>query len=635
MFMDQICSIDRSFLLPYKDVKELANNKWKGKVPNWYQKILRHNTLSQNLRLVNPLTDPPIQHIKYNTPTIVRQEEHTPCNQWIVFWDASTSTAIYGKTIRQINRPGANSITQIQHYIPLTPKDEQLDLTPWKRLAILQPCRSCYRHTYNVDNPLLCTFYMSTSSLITFQTTPINRIPTHIPDKKKSWRYPSKPFLTLRTLAYNYFLTLSRSYRIPNHSLNSNDLSQPDPLLNFKNVNYNFLPNTPYFVRNIFAGNDNVIQALINLSLEFIDRSTFSFYTDGSLHTDGLLKSHLGFGWLEIGSSSLTYTFNGSTIFQPSSTRAEIFSILMTLLLIFTPILKTLSQHLPILIILAFLTANFKAHDDDVFNNSADLLAKEGCALDPIFLNPRTSPNALMIPTFNLNGPLEKDLRKWSKNTLECCNMLSTINNNSNAYLFNKAKTHPIDWHNTSLWIKRNNNNTICSNLNDKVTGFKIKSFNHTLPTLDIQQRNYPNLYPPGLINCTACNDLVINNEHIGFCPTHLDTLNNSLQKIKDAFLLKLIDASDVPSAMDINAWVEHSQMFSPVTNDDHPVYLVLHQCVPSTLTSLIKMFVKNNKARLSMINFFMDLFFKDITRPFWKLHSSLMHAWEKARNIM
>ncbi|GBB98539.1 hypothetical protein RclHR1_32560001 [Rhizophagus clarus] len=34
------------------------------------------------------------------------------------------------------------------------------------------------------------------------------------------------------------------------------------------------------------------------------------------------------------------------------------------------------------------------------------------------------------------------------------------------------------------------------------------------------------------------------------------------------------------------------------------------------------------------MIIFFMELFFKDITRPFWKLHSSLMHAWEKARNI-
>ncbi|GBC04569.1 hypothetical protein RclHR1_05750001 [Rhizophagus clarus] len=85
---------------------------------------------------------------------------------------------------------------------------------------------------------------------------------------------------------------------------------------------------------------------------------------------------------------------------------------------------------------------------------------------------------------------------------------------------------------------------------------------------------------------------------------------------------------------MDIRAWVERSQIFSLVTNDDHPVYLVLHQCVPSTLTSLIKIFIKNTKERHAMIIFFMELFFKDITRPFWKLHSSLMHAWEKARNI-
>ncbi|GBB93295.1 hypothetical protein RclHR1_21460001 [Rhizophagus clarus] len=271
MFMNQICSIDGSFLLPYKDIKKLANIKWKGKVPNWYQKILRHNTLFHNLRLVNPLKDPPIQNIKYNTPPIVNQEEHTPRNQWIVFWDANTSTAIYSKTLRQINRPGANSTTQLQHYVPLTLMDNQLDLTPQKRLAILKPCRGCNRHTYNVNNPLLCTFYMSTSSLITFHTTPVNKIPIHIPDKKKSWRYPSQSFLTLRTLAYNYFLILTRSFTHPNHLDNSIDIPQPDPLLNFKDFNFNFIPHTPYFIRNIFAGNDNVIQSLTNLSIEFVN----------------------------------------------------------------------------------------------------------------------------------------------------------------------------------------------------------------------------------------------------------------------------------------------------------------------------------------------------------------------------
>ncbi|GBC02553.1 hypothetical protein RclHR1_04690004 [Rhizophagus clarus] len=619
MFMDQICSIDRSFLLPYKDIKKLANNKWKGKVPNWYQKLLHYNTLSHNLRLVNPLKDPPIQNIKYKTPPIVNHEEHTPRNQWIVFWDTHTSTAIYGKALRQINWPGANSTTQIQHYIPLTLMDNQLDLTPQKRLVILTSCCSCNRHTYNVNNPLLCTFYMSTSSLLTFQTTPVNKIPIHIPDKKKSWRYPSQPFLTLRTLAYNYFLTLSRSFKHPSYLDNSIDILQPDPLLNYKDFNFNFIPNTLYFIRNIFTGNDNVIQSLTNLSIEFVNRSTFSFYTDGSLHTDSLLKSHLGFGWLKVGSPPHTFTFKGSIIFQPSSTRAEIFSILICLITvpndsnidIYTDsqnfistynninnpcfsqrkLLKINNHHTWQAILylvkqksLHISLHKVKAHDDDVLNNSADLLVKEGCALDPIFLNPQTSPNALIVLTFNLNGPLEKDLRKWSKNTLECCNMLSTINNTSNAYLFNKAKTHLIDWHNTSLWIKCNNDNTICSNLNDKITGFKIKSFNHTLPTSDLQLRNYPNLFPPGPINCTACNNLVINNVHIGFCPTHLTTLNNSLQKIKEAFILKLIDTSDAPGSMDIKAWVERSQIFSPVTNDDHPVYLVLHQCVTSML---------------------------------------------------
>ncbi|GBC04982.1 hypothetical protein RclHR1_05990011 [Rhizophagus clarus] len=608
MFMDQVCFIDGSFLLPYKDIKKLANNKWKGKVPNWYQKILRNNTLSQNLRLVSPLEDPPIQNIKYNTLTIVNNEEHTPRNQWIVFWDANTSTAIYGKALRQINQTGANSITQIQHYVPLTPIDNQLDLTLRKCLAILKPCRSCNRHIYNVDNPLLCIFYMSTSLLITFKTTPDNKIPMHIPDKKKSWRYPSQPFLTLRTLAYNYFLNLNCFFKHPIHVDKFIDTSQPDPLLNFKDFNYNFIPNTPYFICNIFAGNDNVIQSLINLSIEFVNRLNFSFYTDGSLHTDGPLKSHLGFRWLKVGSPPHTFTFKGSMFFQLSSMRAEIFSIFTCLITVpnnsiiniytdsqnfistYNNINNPCFSHRKLLKInnhhtwqallhlikqksLQISLHKVKAHDDDILNNSADLLAKEGCTLDPIFLNPQTSPNALMVLTFNLNGPLEKDLRKWSKNTLECCNILSTINNTSNAYLFNKARTHPINWHNISL-------------------------FNHTLPTSDLQQRNYPKLFPSGPINCTACNTLIINNGHIGFCPTHLNTLNNSLQKIKESFILKLIDASDVLGLMDIRAWVERSQIFSPITNDDHPIYLILHQCVPQTLTSIIKMFIKNTKER-------------------------------------
>ncbi|GES74707.1 ribonuclease H-like domain-containing protein [Rhizophagus clarus] len=602
MFMDQICSIDGSFLLPYKDIKNslIINGKEKyltgtrrSFVTTRYPKTSDWLTLSRT----------PLYKI-LTTTRLLNQEEYASRNQWIVFWNASTSIAVYGKTLHQINRPGANSITQIQHYLPLTLMDNQLDLTPWKRLAILQPCRSCNRHTYNVDNPLLYTFYMSTSSLITFKTTPANKIPIHIPDKKKYWRYPSQPFLTLQTLAYNYYLTLTRSFKHPSHFDNPVDTSQPDFLLNYKDLNYNFIPNTPYFICNIFAGNDNVIQSLINLSIEFVNRSNFSFYTDGSLHTEGPLKSCLGFGWLEVGSPPHTFTFKGSMIFQPSSTRAEIFSILTCLITV-----------------LYNSTVN-------IYTDSQNFISTYNNINNPCFSHP------LMVPTFNLNGPLEKDLRKWSKNTLECYNMLSTINNSSNAYLFNKARTHPIDWHNTFLWIKCNNDNTICSNLNDKITGFKIKSFNHTLPTSDLQQRNYPNLFPPGPINCTACNNLVINNAHIGFCPTHLTTLNNSLQHIKEAFTLRLINTSDVPSSMDIKAWVERSPIFSPVTNDDHPVYLILHQCVPSTLTSLIKMFIKNTKNRQSMIIFFMELFFKDITRPFWKLHSSLMHAWKKARNI-
>ncbi|GBB88222.1 hypothetical protein RclHR1_14770006 [Rhizophagus clarus] len=70
----------------------------------------------------------------------------------------------------------------------------------------------------------------------------------------------------------------------------------------------------------------------------------------------------------------------------------------------------------------------------------------------------------------------------------------------------------------TSRWLKKNNDNGApCSFSNDKVTGHKIKLFAHILPTADIQQRNYPNLYPQRPLLCTECLSDVYDNSHIGF----------------------------------------------------------------------------------------------------------------------
>ncbi|GBC07310.1 hypothetical protein RclHR1_07390004 [Rhizophagus clarus] len=122
----------------------------------------------------------------------------------------------------------------------------------------------------------------------------------------------------------------------------------------------------------------------------------------------------------------------------------------------------------------------------------SDALAKQGCTLAPIWINPRCLPDSLLSITHNFSGPLDKNIRKWFKTTLNCYTSLSALRNKPMSHLSNLSKRFPVDWNSTSLWMKSNNDNTTCGELNDKITSFKIKNLSHTLPTSDIQIRNYP-----------------------------------------------------------------------------------------------------------------------------------------------
>ncbi|GBB98194.1 hypothetical protein RclHR1_31600001, partial [Rhizophagus clarus] len=62
------------------------------------------------------------------------------------------------------------------------------------------------------------------------------------------------------------------------------------------------------------------------------------------------------------------------------------------------------------------------------------------------------------------------------------------------------------------------------------ITGHKIKLYAHLLPTADMQQQNYPNLYPSRSILCTECNAQIYDNSHLDYCLAHLMELNQSLR---------------------------------------------------------------------------------------------------------
>lgn len=537
MFLDQICSPDGCYLQPYTITKQVFADSKKGRTPNWYNKLVREITWSQqNLRLIDPLPSPPIQSLNVNTPEISTSMISCPRNQWVVYWDITSSSEIYGRVLEQENSPGAQSIFNIQHYTAVNIYQEH-DRTPRRRTPILQPCKGCSLHTYNVANPLICTIKVATTNLSKFNI----HAPKHIPrlqdtNKKKTWRYPTVPFLTLKTIAFNNYLRLNSSSYSLTQSININDSLS---LKIDNNSNFNDSHSLFYF-SNFFFGNNDFNHRLYEIAKSFSPFNQFIFYSDGSLNNQGLHKSKLGFGWIELATHNPQLTFSGCTANQPSSSKAELFAILtiiiscpgssfvdiyadsknvidnfrfiMNDLTSLRKILKMFNHSvwriLKHLIKIKHLTAKLykvKSHSGNHWNDVADDLAKTGCSDLPVFVHPKATPDSLLTPTFNFLGPLDSDMRKWTKHTLNLTPLISLIESSSNHDPV--LSQYPIDWIATSTWIQYNNDTSadVSSEYNDRLTGAKIKSLTFSLPTADIQQKFFHNLYPNTIILCPLC----------------------------------------------------------------------------------------------------------------------------------
>ncbi|GET02155.1 RNA-directed DNA polymerase from mobile element jockey-like [Rhizophagus clarus] len=598
-----------------------------GRTPHWYEKLLSTTWSTSSMKFITPMPTPPTQRLIRHSPTIKDCLTHNPHNEWTITWDANTSDIIYGKSITQTNHPGSRSITQIQHYIQAyvetfspTNSTNTNASTPRRMTSFLRPCKGCSRHVYNISNPTICTLYIATDKLIKIKVYRPLHIPAHITSPKRTWKFPTLHHHTLRTIAYN-------DYQQSQH--NSNYLTPVIPVprehssetLAFYHQNPILNPLSPLFLKNLIIGFEQLIDRLMFLSHQFINFSDFTFYTDGSLFQDGPNKSIMGFAWIELSTSSNPTSFQGATMFQPSSTTAETFAVLTTLLVtpinskinIFTDSLNTITNYnkfsrgnistrqklkfttYPVwslidrLIEHKHLSVTFtkvKSHSGNTYNDQADLLSKAAVTLSPIFLSPKADPFSLMTATFDYLGPLYGNLRKWTKHACHAYMAASSLHNHSQRHLLHLMDSHPIDWSSTSQWLRKNNDNGApCSFQNDKITGHKIKSYTHLLPTADLQQRNYPRLYPSRPILCSECNSQVYNNSHIGFCPSHLTDLNHDLQTAAQCLGSLITSSPNAPlSTRDVTLSIGRSALFSQVTDINHPIYLLLHQLVPEEL---------------------------------------------------
>jgi len=232
--------------------------------------------------------------------------------------------------------------------------------------------------------------------------------------------------------------------------VNTITCSLTDTLLNqmaFSRFNYNRIDNQNIEIN--YNTNQSLINEIINeqtyqqqlnhIASMYKDEKVLEFYIDGSLSNLGKESIKMGLGWIQTNTSAAASFFSASIKNFPSSTKAETYALLTTLLVVaykgnvtvhtdsqttinnynkyilnnegLTFNKKIKSDHLWIWSIIRHIISTLelqvslvkvKGHSNNFFNDKADLLAKEGRSKDTISLS---IPNTKEIPLhFNYNN---------------------------------------------------------------------------------------------------------------------------------------------------------------------------------------------------------------------------------------
>ncbi|GBC00567.1 hypothetical protein RclHR1_00390021 [Rhizophagus clarus] len=539
-------------------------------------------------------------------------------------------------------------MTQLQHYMQSYLEDDTLfdsrashtpldAITPRKKTTLLKPCKGCALHTYNVDRPLICTMYIVTSSLCKFKLYNQNIMKRKFPNTKNSWKFPTKHHITLHNMAYNSFINLNRS-SFSHFNLNSN-FSKNDMVHNCEftpqelAMNCSLDKNHYYFLYNIFK--------------------------DGSLSSVGTDKSIMGAAWVEV-TSSVNDTFQCSTAHLPSSTKAEVLAILSAIIVALTHcyvtihtdsknvidtfnktgrsnlsqrrIMKLNNFSLWILIHCLIKTKSLrvdmlkvKAHSGHSQNDRADHLAKDACSIPPIFLAiSHYSQAPIMVPTLANYGPIDKNIRKYLQRITNLHTFEKLLRTKALSPLFGPTSDQfdKIDWELTKDWIARSCDGSICSAVNDRHTGFKIKNLGHILPTVDKQRLYYPKFYPDLPIICILCNSAAASNTHWGLCHQHHA---NRLTDYKDC-LSVLIEAlethKEIATAPSAQIAVSTSLLGCFDLEHNTSFYILLYNAVPNSLSDLIARFIRSRKVKNLVMNTFLSTFMDNIIRKYWRKYA-------------
>src|SRR5271156_322144 len=94
--------------------------------------------------------------------------------------------------------------------------------------------------------------------------------------------------------------------------------------------------------------------------------------------------------------------------------------------------------------------------------------------------------------------------------------------------------SNQLSWFLSEIWLKYfdNPHSVVTSERESRSLSHKLKASNLLLPTLDLQLRNMPDVYPSSFpMTCPLCKLSLDTNLHIGMCPVYQSALKTLFQK--------------------------------------------------------------------------------------------------------
>ncbi|UZO01746.1 uncharacterized protein OCT59_020257 [Rhizophagus irregularis] len=224
--------------------------------------------------------------------------------------------------------------------------------------------------------------------------------------------------------------------------------------------------------------------------------------------------------------------------------------------------------------------------------------------------------------------------------------------NNSSLSPINYQITYgDIDWTYTKQWINSNPFDMPTSSKLSSIQSNKLKKSTFTYPTGNILQRNYPNLYPFGRINCTECSIDEDTNAHIGLCPSHRQSITSLLTKFKKKLINLIRKERTSNISFDIESRINNSNMFKvfpdildaarlPDSSDqiriprEQPWILLLHHLIPRDLAVFFDNYFSNAADRSRFLLEYVSAFTSELRTITWSPRSRSFKKWEKSLDI-